>query len=85
MAIRGEHSMDLLHAKAEFEAGRLNEAVAEVPERGGGWRLMLRTAGGETVVLTDHSGRERLFNSLDHVTEVGRDIGFGTVRIEEHF
>jgi hypothetical protein len=77
--------MDLMHAKAEFEAGRLNEAVAEALEQSGGWRLLLHTADGETVSLTDHSGRERLFHSLDHATEVGRDIGFGTVRVEEHF
>lgn len=77
--------MDLLHAKAEFEAGRLHEAVAETSEAGGGWRLLLHGVSGETDVLTDHSGRERLFHSLDHATEVGRDIGFSSVRVEERF
>lgn len=77
--------MDLLHAKAEFAAGRLNEAAAEPSEQGGGWRLLFHTDSGETRVLTDHSGRERLYHSLDHATEVGRDIGFTSVRVEEHF
>ena len=38
-----------------------------------------------TSVDSDHAGRERLFHSLDHATEVGRDIGFNSVRVEEHF
>lgn len=77
--------MDLMHAKAEFEADRLIEAVVEPSKESDGWRLLLHTAKGETLVLTDHSGRESLYRSLDHATEVGRDIGFSTVRVEEHF
>jgi len=77
--------MDVMYAKAEFEAGRLKEAVAEASQQGEGWRLLLHTEDGKTLVLTDHSGRERLYHSLDHVTEVGRDIGFDSVRVEEHF
>ena len=77
--------MDLMHAKAEFEAGRLSEAAAEPSEQGEGWRLLLHTKSGETLVLTDHAGRERLYHSLDHATEVGRDLGFSCVRVEEHF
>ena len=77
--------MDLMHAKAEFEAGRLSEAAAEPSKQGDGWRLMLHSEIGEIQVLTDHAGRERLFHSLDHATEVGRDIGFNSVRVEEHF
>jgi hypothetical protein len=74
-----------MHAKAEFEAGRLSEAVTEPSEQREGWRLVLHTVSGETLVLTDHSGRERVYHCLDHATEVGRDIGFGSVRVEEHF
>lgn len=77
--------MDLMHVKAEFEAGQLSEAVAEPSEQGEGWRLLLHTISGKTLVLTDHSGRERVYHSLDHTTEVGRDIGFDSVRVEEHF
>ncbi|MEW8306095.1 MAG: hypothetical protein G8D88_03215 [gamma proteobacterium symbiont of Ctena orbiculata] len=39
----------------------------------------------ETLMLTDHSGREHVYHSLDHATEVVRDIGFDSVRVEEHF
>jgi len=77
--------MDLVYAKAEFEAGRLSEAIAEPSDQGEGWRLLLLTETGETRVLTDHSGRERIYHSLDHITEVGRNIGFHSVRVEEHF
>jgi hypothetical protein len=77
--------MDLMHAKAEFEAGRLTEAVVEPSDQGDGWRLLLHAKNGETPVLTDHTGRELLYHSLDHATEVGRDIGFDSVRVEEHF
>ncbi|MBT3046190.1 MAG: thymidylate kinase [gamma proteobacterium symbiont of Ctena orbiculata] len=77
--------MDLMHLKAEFETGRLSEAVAEPAEQREGWRLLFHTLSGETLVLTDHSGRERVYHSLDHATEVGRDIGFDSVRVEEHF
>jgi len=77
--------MDLKQAKTEFEAGRLSEAIAEPSDQGEGWRLLLLTGTGETWVLTDHSGRERLYHSLDHITEVGQDIGFDSVRVEEHF
>ncbi|MES9990971.1 MAG: hypothetical protein ABW098_03400 [Candidatus Thiodiazotropha sp.] len=77
--------MDLMHAKAEFEAGRLSEAVTEPSEQGDGWHLLLHTVNGETLMLTDHSGREHVYHSLDHATEVGRDIGFNSVRVEEHF
>jgi len=77
--------MDLMHAKAEFNAGRLRGVAAEPSGQSHGWRLLLNTTDGETLVLTDHSGRERLFHSLDHATEVGQDIGFNSVRVEEHF
>ena len=77
--------MDIMHAKAELETGRLSEAVVEPSEQGEGWRLLLHTKSGDTLVLTDHAGRERLYHSLDHASEVGRDIGFSSVRVEEHF
>lgn len=77
--------MDLMQAKAEYEAGRLSEGIVEPSEQGEGWRLLLHTDTGQTLVLTDHSGRERLYHNLDHATEVGREIGFDSVRVEEHF
>lgn len=43
--------MDLMHIKAEFEAGRLNEAVAEPSEEGKGWRLLLYGDDHEKAIL----------------------------------
>jgi hypothetical protein len=77
--------MELMDAKVEFEAGRLKEVVAEPSEQGDGWRLLIHTRSGEALVLTDHVGRKRLCHSLDQATEVGTDIGFGSLRVEEHF
>lgn len=77
--------MELLHAMAEYEVGRLREGVAEPSEPEDGWRLLLYTKADEKAVLTDHSGREHVYYSLDHATEVGRDIGFDSVRVEVHF
>ena len=76
--------MDLLHAKAEFEAGRLSEVFVEPSTEGGGW-LLLHSVDETAAVLCDHSGRERLFHSPDHATEDGLEIGFSSVRVEEHF
>ena len=76
--------MDLLHAKAEFEASRLSEVVAVPSTEGGGW-LLLHSVDETAAVMCDHSGRERLFHSLDYATEVGLEIGFSSVRVEERF
>lgn len=77
--------MDLMHAKAEFEAGHLIDAAAEPSQTGNGWHLLFHTLAGKTEILTDDSGHERLYHSLNKVTEVGRDIGFQSIRVEEHF
>ena len=77
--------MDLVHAQAEFAAGRFKEAVAEASQHGKGWRLLLHKDNGETLVLKDESGKDLLYNSLDQAAEVGREIGFESVRVEEHF
>ncbi len=55
--------VELMHARAEFEAGRLSEEVAEPSGQGDGWRFLFLTESGETLVLTDHSGRERLYHT----------------------
>ncbi|RDH85954.1 MAG: hypothetical protein DIZ80_00310 [endosymbiont of Galathealinum brachiosum] len=77
--------MDLMHAQAEFEAGHLTGAAAEPSEKGNGWHLLFHTPTGKIEMLTDHSGHERLYHTLKQVTEVGRDIGFESIRVEEHF
>jgi hypothetical protein len=65
----------------EFEAGRLREAATEPSQQGDAWRSGFRTETGETKLLTDHAGRECLYHNLDYLTEVGKDIGFKSVRV----
>jgi len=77
--------MDLMHAKAEFEAGHLINAAAEPSEKSNGWHLLFHTDSGKTEILTDHAGHEHIYHSLNQVTKVSRDIGFKSVRVEEHF
>ncbi|GAB6041547.1 hypothetical protein [Endothiovibrio diazotrophicus] len=77
--------MDLLHAQAEFGAGRLQEAVIEPSPDGNGWRVCFVATDGGRVTLTDHTGTERLYHSLDHADEAAREVGFGEARIEERF
>lgn len=77
--------MDLDTAKARFEAGELEEAVIEPADEGNGWMLLLRQRDGKSVKLTDHSGTEKVYHSLDHATGLAREIGFSEVRVEETF
>jgi hypothetical protein len=77
--------MDLMHAQAEFDVGHLTGAAAEPSENGNGWHLLIYTPSGQTEMLTDRSGYERLYHTLNQVTEAGRDIGFKSIRVEEHF
>lgn len=77
--------MKLEQAHTEFEAGRLQEAVVEPAEDGNGWMVLVRDASGELVKITDAHGVTKLYHSLDHATEIAKDIGFDTVRVEETF
>lgn len=77
--------MDLDTARGRFQAGELEEAVIEPADEGNGWMLLLRERGGGLVKLTDHSGVEKVYHSLDHATELARQIGFSEVRVEESF
>lgn len=77
--------MDIETAHARFLAGELSEAVIEPAEQGNGWMLLLRERGGRLLKLTDHSGVEKIYHSLDHATELAKQIGFSEVRVEEEF
>ena len=77
--------MDLQHAQAELEAGRLGEAVVEPSPNGNGWMVIFVTTEGARATLSDHTGTEKLYHTLDHASEAARDVGFGEVRIEERF
>jgi hypothetical protein len=77
--------MDINHARAEFEAGRLVEAIVEPADDGNGWMILLKPAEGDPVKVTDHHGTEKVYHTLDRATEVAKGIGFHAVRVEEGF
>lgn len=77
--------MDTRTACAEFEAGRLKDAIIEPADEGNGWMVLLHDSEGKFLKLTDHSGTEKIYHSIDRETEVAREIGFKTVRVEEPF
>ncbi len=77
--------MDLDHARAEYEAGRLVEVVIEPADAGNGWMVVVHGSDGGSSKLTDHSGVEKVFHSIEHATDIARNIGFSTIRVEERF
>ncbi len=66
-------------------AGELVEAVVTPAEPSNGWVLLLVTPGGEQVPYTTHGGTRKVFHTLDHATEVARELGFESIRVEESF
>ena len=77
--------MDLQHAQAEFELGRLVEAVIEPSSNDNGWRVLFVNRDGEQSPLTDQTGTEKSYHTLDNATEVTREVGFISARVEERF
>mgnify|MGYP001825759596 CR=1 FL=1 len=77
--------VDLDRAKAEFQAGRLKSVLIEPADEGNGWMILVRQVDGTLVKIADHSGMEKVYHTLDHATEVAKQIGFDTVQVEEHF
>jgi hypothetical protein len=77
--------VDIDKAQAEHAAGKLHEVVIEPADEGNGWMVVVHYHGGEVVTLTDHSGVERVYHSIEHATEAAKAIGFQTVRVMEAF
>lgn len=77
--------MDHDQAIEALSAGGLAEAVIKPAEDANGWALVFATPAGEQLLYTDHTGTEKVFHDLDHATDVAREIGFKTVRVEETF
>ena len=80
-----EKTMDLQHAQAEKVAGNLHEVVVEPSPHGNGWMVVFIDDDGERHLLTDHTGTEKIYHTLDHASEAAREAGFETVRVEETF
>lgn len=65
--------------------GRLVEAVVIPATEADGWHLILGARDGARVDYTSHTGVARVFHTLDHATEVARELGFESIRVEETF
>ena len=77
--------MDIQTACAEFESGRLQDVVIEPADEGNGWMILLHDTAGGMVKITDHGGTEKIYHTIDHATQVAKEIGFETIRVEERF
>lgn len=77
--------MELEEARSAVEAGRLSGVVIEPSEEGNGWLILVRQPTGQLVRITDHSGADKIYHSLDYATQVAEGLGFDSVRIEERF
>jgi len=65
--------------------GRLVEAVLMPAPEAGGWHLWLADAEGARVEYSTHGGVAKVFHTLDHASEVARELGFESIRVEETF
>ena len=77
--------MDHDQALRALHAGDLVEAVIKPAEDANGWILMFVNQFGEHLAYGGHTGTEKVYHSLDQVTELARKIGFHDIRIEEEF
>lgn len=77
--------MDHEQIRRAAEAGDLSEAVVVPAQDANGWVLTFTERGGGRVLYTDHTGTEKVYHSLDQVSELARELGFDSVRVEEAF
>lgn len=77
--------MDHEQIQRAVETGDLTEAVAQAATDANGWVLTFTERGGGRVLYTDHTGTEKVYHSLDQVSELARELGFDRVRVEEEF
>jgi hypothetical protein len=77
--------MDYDQALTARHSGELTEAIVKPSEDANGWLLVFVTRAGAHIPHSGHTGTDKIYHSLDHATEAARDIGFETIRVEEHF
>jgi hypothetical protein len=77
--------MDYEQAQLALHNKTLTEAVIMPAEDANGWVVLLVSPQGDRHVFTGHTGTEKVYHTLDRATEVAREIGFETVRVEEAF
>ncbi len=77
--------MEIEQVRLELSSGTLKGAMIEPSATGNGWMMLFKHESGERVKLTDHSGAEKVFHSLEAATRAAQEIGFQTIHIEERF
>ena len=77
--------MDHDQAQLALHGGKLSEAVVKPADDANGWTILLVHKNGGHTLYTGHSGTEKVYHSLDRATQVARELGFDSVRIEEAF
>ncbi|MEA3274688.1 MAG: thymidylate kinase [Pseudomonadota bacterium] len=77
--------MDHDQAMQALHAGELVEAVITPAKDANGWVLLFTTAAGQRVAYTGHTGTEKTYHALDHATDIARELGFQSIRVEESF
>jgi hypothetical protein len=77
--------MDLNQALSALHAGELVEAVIKPAEDENGWVLAFLTRSGDQIAYAGHTGTERVYHTLDQATDIAREIGFHSIRVEEEF
>lgn len=77
--------MDHDQAMHALHAGELTEAVIAPARDANGWTLIFLTRDGKRCPYTGLGGTAKSFHTLEHATEIAREIGFGDIRVEEEF
>ena len=77
--------MDHDQAMTALHTGDLVDAVIKPAEDANGWILVFLSRSGEQLVYRGHTGTEKVYHSLDQVTDLARQIGFHDIRVEEAF
>ena len=77
--------MNIDSAAKEYHKKNISEAIIEPSPNGNGWRILFHKTDGDIVALTDHSGIEKIYHTLDNASEVIQSAGITTIRVEEHF
>ena len=77
--------MDHDQAQLALHDGELREAIVKPANDANGWAILLVHKDGGHSFYTGHSGTEKVYHSLDRATEVARELGFDSIRIEEEF
>lgn len=77
--------MDHDQALSALHAGDITEAIIKPAEDANGWVLVFLTRSGKQIDYTGHTGTEKVYRTLDQATELAREIGFHSIRVEEAF